>query len=143
MNGRGSQRKGATGEREVAGLLSQMFGVEVQRGASPYLPGWQAPDVFGLAGVHIECKRVQRLDLCAALRQARRDSGGKVGLVLHRRNRELWVASVLLADLPGLVAALAPMPKVLPARETGQTLDNEAARNHLDRAGHQDKGSTP
>ena len=140
MTPRGSQRKGATGEREVAGLLSQMFGVEVQRGASPYLPGWRAPDVFGLAGVHIECKRVQRLDLCAALRQARRDSDGKVGLVLHRRNRELWVASVLLADLPGLVAALAPMPKVLPPHERGQTLDSEAARNHLDRAGHQDKG---
>ena len=140
MNGRGSQRKGATAEREVAGLLSQMFGVEVRRGASPYLPGWQAPDVFGLAGVHIECKRVQRLDLCAALRQARRDSGGKVGLVLHRRNRETWVASVLLADLPGLVATL---QKVLPELERGQTLDNEAARNHLDRAGQSDKGSTP
>ena len=143
MTPRSSQKKGAAGEREVAALLSALFGVEVRRGASPYLPGWQAPDVFGLAGVHIECKRVQRLDLCAALRQARRDSGGKVGLVLHRRNRELWVASVLLADLPGLVAALAPMPKVLPARETGQTLDNEAARNHLDRAGQTDKGSTP
>jgi len=140
MNGRGSQRKGATGEREVAGLLSQMFGVEVQRGASPYLPGWRAPDVFGLAGVHIECKRVQRLDLCAALRQARRDADGKVGLVLHRRNRETWVASVLLADLPGLVAAL---QKVLPPHERGQTLDSEAARNHLDRAGQNDTGATP
>jgi len=140
MNGRGSQRKGATGEREVAGLLSQMFGVEVQRGASPYLPGWRAPDVFGLAGVHIECKRVQRLDLCAALRQARRYSDGKVGLVLHHRNRETWVASVLLADLPGLVAAL---QKVLPPHERGQTLDSEAARNHLDRAGQNDTGATP
>jgi len=140
MNGRGSQRKGATGEREVAGLLSQMFGVEVQRGASPYLPGWRAPDVFGLAGVHIECKRVQRLNLCAALRQARRDADGKVALVLHRRNRETWVASVLLADLPGLVAAL---QKVLPPHERGQTLDSEAARNHLDRAGQNDTGATP
>lgn len=140
MTPRSSQKKGADGEREVAALLSALFGVEVRRGASPYLPGWQAPDVFGLAGVHIECKRVQRLDLCAALRQARRDSDGKVALVLHRRNRELWVASVLLANLPGLVAAL---QKVLPALERDQTLDNEAARNHLDRAGHQDKGSTP
>jgi len=140
MTPRGSQRKGATGEREVAGLLSQMFGVEVQRGASPYLPGWRAPDVFGLAGVHIECKRVQRLNLCAALRQARRDADGKVALVLHRRNRELWVASVLLADLPELVEAL---QKVLPPHERGQTLDSEAARNHLDRAGQNDTGATP
>ena len=142
MTARSSQKKGADGEREVAALLTALFGVEVRRGASPYLPGWQAPDVFGLAGVHIECKRVQRLDLCAALRQARRDSDGKVGLVLHRRNRELWVASVLLADLPGLVAALAPMPKVLPARETGQTLDSELPGNHLGRIGQPDRKDT-
>ena len=140
MTGRGAQKKGADGEREVAALLSALFGVEVQRGASPYLPGWQAPDVFGLAGVHIECKRVQRLDLCAALRQARRDSGGKVGLVLHRRNRETWVASVLLADLPALVAAL---QKVLPALERDQTLDSEATENCLDQAGQYDTGATP
>ena len=139
MTARSSQKKGADGEREVAALLTALFGVEVRRGASPYLPGWQAPDVFGLAGVHIECKRVQRLDLCAALRQARRDSDGKVGLVLHRRNRELWVASVLLADLPGLVAAL---QKVLPELERGQTLDNEATGNHLGRIGQPDRKDT-
>jgi len=137
MTPRGSQRKGATGEREVAGLLSQMFGVEVQRGASPYLPGWRAPDVFGLAGVHIECKRVQRLNLCAALRQARRDADGKVALVLHRRNHERWLATMLLEDLPELGRAL---QKVLPEHEHGQTLDSEAAENRLDQIGQSDKG---
>ena len=54
MTPRGSQRKGATGEREVAGLLSQMFGVPVKRMATAYLPGIVAPDVFGLAGIHCE-----------------------------------------------------------------------------------------
>ena len=35
------------------------------------------------------------------------------------------------------------LQKVLPALERDQTLDSEATENHLDRAGHQDKGSTP
>lgn len=35
------------------------------------------------------------------------------------------------------------LQKVLPRNESGQTLDSEAARNHLDRAGQTDKGSTP
>ena len=137
MTPRGSQRKGATGEREVAGLLSQMFGVEVQRGASPYLPGWRAPDIFGVPGIHFEVKRRERFSLPAALRQAHYDAGDDVPVVVHRASHERWLVSLLLADLPGLVAAL---QKVLPELERGQTLDSEAARNHLDRAGHQDKG---
>jgi hypothetical protein len=136
MNGRGSQRKGATGEREVAGLLSQMFGVEVQRGASPYLPGWRAPDIFGVPGIHFEVKRRERFSLPAALRQAHYDAGDDVPVVVHRASHERWLVSLLLADLPGLVAAL---QKVLPELERGQTLDSEATENHSYRARQTDK----
>lgn len=118
MTPRSSQKKGADGEREVAALLSDLFRVEVRRTSAPYLPGLLAADVFGLPGVHCEVKRVQRLNLCAALRQARRDAGGTVALVLHRRNREGWLATTTLEDLPHLVEAL---QKVLPARMSDQT----------------------
>ena len=140
MTGRGAQRKGAAGEIEVAARLSQMFGVPVKRMATAYLPGIVAPDVFGLAGIHCEVKRVQRLNLCAALRQARRDADGKAALVLHRRNHERWLATMLLEDLPELGRAL---QKVLPEHEHGQTLDSEAPENRLDQIGQSDKGSTP
>ena len=136
MNGRGSQRKGATGEREVAGLLSQMFGVEVQRGASPYLPGWRAPDIFGVPGIHFEVKRRERFSLPAALRQAHYDAGDDVPVVVHRASHERWLVSLLLADLPELVEAL---QKVLLAPVRGQTLDNEATENHSYRARQTDK----
>lgn len=139
MTGRGAQKKGADGEREVAALLSALFGVEVRRGAGPYLPGWRAPDIYGVPGVHFEVKRRERFSLPAALRQAHYDAGDDVPVVVHRSSHERWLVTLLLEDLPELVEAL----EVLPALARGQTLDNEAARNHLDRAGQSDKGSTP
>lgn len=107
MTSRSCQRKGKRGEIEVAELLSRLFGVDVRRGASPYLPGLLAPDVLGLPGVHIEVKRVQKLNLPAALRQARQDANGDTAVVIHRRNRAGWVASTLLDDLPTLSRRLA------------------------------------
>lgn len=136
MTGRGAQKKGADGEREVAALLSALFGVEVRRGAGPYLPGWRAPDIYGVPGVHFEVKRRERFSLPAALRQAHYDAGDDVPVVVHRSSHERWLVTLLLEDLPGLVEAL----EVLPALARGQTLDSEATGNHLDRAGHQDKG---
>lgn len=56
--GKSSQRKGAAGERELAALLSAA-GYECQRGGS--LSFGEIPDVLGLPGIHIECKRVEKL----------------------------------------------------------------------------------
>jgi len=107
-------RKGADAEREVAAVLSELFGVEVKRGASPYLPGIVAPDVYGLPGVHVEVKRRERVELPAALRQAKRDAQGKVAAVAHRGNRCPWLVTVELADLPALVEALAKVERNTP-----------------------------
>ena len=139
MTGRGAQKKGADGEREVAALLSALFGVEVRRGAGPYLPGWRAPDIYGVPGVHFEVKRRERFSLPAALRQAHYDAGDDVPVVVHRASHERWLVSLLLADLPGLVAAL---QKVLPELERGQTLDSELPGNHLGRIGQPDRKDT-
>lgn len=114
MTNRQSQRKGKGGEQEVAALLSSLLHVDVVRGASPYLPGITNPDVYGIQGLHIEVKRTQRLNLCAALRQARRDACGALPLILHRRNREGWVASVHLEDIPLLATCIASLSAHLP-----------------------------
>ena len=58
-------------------------------------------DVVGLPGVHIEVKRVERLNLSEAMRQAVRDSqrfGDGLPAVFHRRNREQWQVTMLLDD---------------------------------------------
>ena len=59
------------------------------------------PDLSGLPGVHIECKRVERLNISQAMDQAVRDAERfKDGspAVFHRRNREGWLVTMQLSD---------------------------------------------
>lgn len=59
------------------------------------------PDLTGLPGVHIECKRVERLNISQAMAQAIRDAERfKDGspAVFHRRNREGWLVTMQLSD---------------------------------------------
>lgn len=103
--GRSSQRKGADGERELAAMLHQ-YGHEVRRGGS--LSYGSLPDLYGLPGVHIEVKRVERLNLSEAMKQAERDAERfKDGFpaVFHRRNREEWQVTMRFPDWMRLYSA--------------------------------------
>ena len=96
--GKSSQRKGADGERELASLLHE-YGYPVQRGGS--LSFGEAPDLTGLPGIHIEVKRVERLNIHEAMAQAIRDSERfKEGAaaVFHRRNRSPWLVTMTFND---------------------------------------------
>ena len=93
-----SQRKGADGERELAALLSAA-GYECQRGGS--LSFGEIPDVLGLPGIHVECKRVERLNVGEAMEQAIRDSDRMLDgmpALFHRRNRKPWLVTMRLED---------------------------------------------
>lgn len=112
-----SYRKGANSERELAEELTRLLGVEFRRMARPFLFGRTNPDVWGTDQLHVESKRREGVNLSAALRQAQRDAGGALPVVCHRSNRQPWVASVLLSDLPKLariVHALGHSQKGLP-----------------------------
>lgn len=92
-----SRRKGARGEAELAHYLTE-HGYEARRGQQ-FSGANGDPDVIGLPGVHIECKRVERLDLDAALEQSVRDArAGEVPVVIHRKNRQKWRVTMLLDD---------------------------------------------
>lgn len=96
--GKMQQRKGADGERELAGILAG-YGYDVRRGDSQNY-GTQ-PDLIGLPAIHCEVKRQEQLRLPAALKQAERDSkkfGDGVPAVFHRRNRERWKVTMYLED---------------------------------------------
>lgn len=97
-----SKRKGNRAERELLRLL-QSYGVDASRNDQRYVGGVDNPDIsvrIGPVSVHVECKRVERLSLAAALRQAKRDANGHaLPVVAHRRSREPWLATVELADL--------------------------------------------
>lgn len=101
-SGRSSQRKGAAGERELADLLRQ-HGYEIDRGGS--LSFGEVPDLVGLPGVHIEVKRVERLNVSEAMNQAIRDADrfhDGVPALFHRRNRQPWLVTMRFDDWMGL-----------------------------------------
>ena len=91
MGGRSSQRKGRAAELELSRIL-QNHGYPVEAGrARSY---GDVPDLTGLPGVHIECKRTEALRLSEWMAQARRDAdrfGDGFPAVFHRRSREGWV----------------------------------------------------
>lgn len=92
-----SKAKGGRGERELAHEL-QGYGYDAHRGQQ-FSGGFDSPDVYGLPGIHIECKRVERLNIWEAYRQAERDAEGKaIPAVFHRRNREKWMVTMSLDD---------------------------------------------
>lgn len=101
-----SDRKGKDGEREAAHAIEQHLGIPARRGQQ-FSGSPDSPDVvIDLPGVHVEVKRTEALRLYDAVDQARRDGGGQVPLVLHRRNRGEWLAIVPLSELMRLVELL-------------------------------------
>ena len=92
-----SRRKGAGGERELAGILKK-YGFSCRRGQQ-YSGANGDADVVGLPGVHIECKRVERLNIYDAIEQAERDGReGEMPAVFHRKNRKKWLVTLRFDD---------------------------------------------
>ena len=92
-----SRQKGAAGERELAKAL-RSHGFETRRGQQ-YCGSNGDADVVGLPGVHIECKRVERLNLEDAMAQSRADARpGEIPVVMHRKNNCKWLVTLNLDD---------------------------------------------
>ena len=95
--GKMSRNKGAAGERELSGVLRE-HGYHCRRGQQFSGANGDA-DVIGLPGVHIECKRTERLDLPGALSQAIHDARpGELPAVFSRRNHAAWLVTMKLDD---------------------------------------------
>lgn len=96
-----SRNKGAAGERELAGRLRE-YGYRCRRGQQ-YSGANGDADVVGLPGVHIECKRVEKLNLYEAMTQAVRDAkDGETPAVFHRKNNKEWLVTLKLDDFMNL-----------------------------------------
>lgn len=98
-----SKRKGAAGERELAHKLGE-YGYSCRRGQQ-YCGSNGDADVVGLPGIHIECKRVEKLNLYDAIAQAVRDAGANdqpfgylLPTVFHRKDRCEWLVTMRLED---------------------------------------------
>ena len=94
-----SKRKGADGERELSKKLNEYgFGTRRSVQYNGKADDGKA-DLVNLPGIHIECKRVERLNVSEAMKQAIRDAKGEdIPTVFHRKNREPWLVTMRLDD---------------------------------------------
>lgn len=97
MPAKNSRRKGAVGERELARKLWD-YGYMCRRGQQYSGENGDA-DVVGLPGIHIECKRAERLNIYDAISQAVHDAKtGTLPAVFHRKDRCEWLVTMRLPD---------------------------------------------
>lgn len=93
-----SKQKGKRGELEVV-QLCRAQGYDTRRTAQYCGNTGEAADVVGLPGIHMEVKRVERLNLSDAMFQARRDAkAGLLPAVFHRRSNEAWLVTMAAED---------------------------------------------
>lgn len=94
-----SKRKGADGERELAKKLNEYgFGTRRSVQYNGKADDGKA-DLVNLPGIHIECKRVERLNVSEAMAQAINDAkGGELPTVFHRKNYKGWLVTMRLED---------------------------------------------
>ncbi|MGB4019726.1 MAG: hypothetical protein WBK78_09510 [Syntrophomonadaceae bacterium] len=99
MSGRSAQAKGRRGEIELARYLQEKGFTDAQPGA-PLNYGKEA-DITGISGLHIECKRHERLEINKWYEQAAADAermqDGKP-VVIFRQNRRQWMIALSLED---------------------------------------------
>ena len=98
------KRKGKCGELELARKFRE-HGYNARR--SVQYNGKEEDgqaDLLGLPGIHIECKRTERLNIYDSVNQAKRDCEGKqqIPVVFHRKNYCEWLAIMPLDDFMNL-----------------------------------------
>ena len=99
-----SKQKGKRGELELAKVLKG-YGYDSRRGQQ-YCGANGDADVIGLPGLHIECKRTERVNLYDFMAQAKADKKpGKIPVVMLRKNEAEWLVAIRLVDFIELYQA--------------------------------------
>lgn len=92
-----SKQKGKKGELEFSNLCKE-HGFNTRR-SQQYAGINNDADVVGLPGLHVEVKRVERLNISNAIRQAIRDKAeDEIPIVAHRKDREPWLITMRADD---------------------------------------------
>lgn len=93
-----SNRKGKDGELEFVNIFKG-YGFENAQRSQQYCGANHDADVIGIPGLHIEVKRVERLNIDNAMDQCHRDKREEeLGVVAHRKNQKDWIISMKLDD---------------------------------------------
>lgn len=94
-----SKQKGKRGELELVRKLKE-HGFATRRTVQYNGKADEGDaDLKGLDGIHIECKRVEKLNLYDAIGQAIHDAkDGELPTVFHRKNNSEWLVTMKLDD---------------------------------------------
>lgn len=93
-----SNRKGKSGELEFANKLKE-YGFENARRSQQFAGINNDADVIGLPNIHIEVKRVEKLNIDNAIEQCHADKRTKeLGIVAHRKNNKKWLITMTLDE---------------------------------------------
>lgn len=94
-----SRAKGKRGELEIARLLRE-YGYDDARRTAQYCGNTgDASDVVGLPNIHIEVKRVEKLNIDKAMQQSMNDAReNEVPVVMHRKDRQRWLVTMTMDE---------------------------------------------
>lgn len=96
--GRSSRRRGAQGERELAGLLSDELGLSIKRMLGQERDG--GADLH-IGPLRIQVKRCERIELGKWWRQTLDDAGDDIPILAYRASRKPWMFRALMGDVTG------------------------------------------
>ena len=101
-----SKQKGKRGELEACKELKK-YGYSCHRTAQYNGKELDSKaDIVGVRGLHIEVKRVERLNIEAAMEQAQRDAKSEIPVVMHRKNGKPWLITLSADDFFGKIVKL-------------------------------------
>lgn len=96
-----SRSKGKRGELEWRDVI-RSHGYEARRGQQ-FSGNPDSPDVVTNLPYHFEVKRVERLNIDNAMKQAEGECGEKPPLVAHRKNGGPWMVTMLAPTFFNLI----------------------------------------
>lgn len=93
-----SKQKGKQGELEISKIFRK-YGFKEARRSQQFAGINHDADVVGLPQMHVEVKRVERLNIHDAMEQALRDKRDEeLGMVAHRKNHTEWLVTMTLDE---------------------------------------------
>lgn len=115
-----SRQKGKRGELDLCHALKAVMGWTARR-SQQFCGDSGDSDVVieEHPSLFIECKLVQALNLTAVMKLAVEQAQEKLPAVFHRRDREEWLVTIRLIDLPRLVQTLTS--EMSPSPTTGSS----------------------
>lgn len=110
MGGKASRDKGKRGEREARDVMAWLTGRPWRRGVGQTRRGSDVPDIepeSGDGSLWVEVKVSKRWPAIGkAMEQAREACGGKVPMVLSKKDYGEWLVTIAAKDLSVLLAEL-------------------------------------